>query len=389
MPSAVRSALTEYVRLADRFGPHELEERVEDVVRTEIHQRLSGLLNAPYGHTELFTAGATAFDALVGGLALGRHERIWTTPYESTAHLLTLQSVRDRTHCRLEVVPLNPDGDLDLEWMAGHIDNDVALVSVAHVPATRGIVNPVEEIGRLLAPYRALYAVDAAYSVGQLPVDIARIGCHLLTGDGWRFLCGPREVGFAYVAPRLRDRPTEWADTDPAPYPFDPDPFPATAAVAALNSALAQHAPDRHGHDLMPALLAAVEAAPGARPVTPGRRQSAILAFDHPQMPAGLLRHRLAEQGVAVAKTVAHQTPLLAPDGAATALRASLHPDTSQEGIDLFAQALDDVTGRRCTRRLFSVRERPLFVRASGEAALVGRASTGQRGSRETGRWAG
>lgn len=205
MPDAVRTVLTECVRLEDRFGPHVLEERVGDLVHGEVHQRLEGLLNTPDGHTELFTGGATAFDALVSGLTLGRGDRIWTTPYESAARLTTLRSVRDRTRCRIEVVPLRPDGDLDLGWMAAHIDDSVALVSVVHVPASRGIINPVEDIGRLLAPHRCLYAVDAAYSLGQLPVDVSRIGCHLLTGDGWRFLRGPRAVGFAYVAPRLRE----------------------------------------------------------------------------------------------------------------------------------------------------------------------------------------
>ncbi|MFI7344497.1 aminotransferase class V-fold PLP-dependent enzyme [Streptomyces sp. NPDC050085] len=371
LSAEVQTVLTKCVRLADRYGPHELEEHVEDVVHAEIHDRLATLLNAPQGHTELFTAGAAAFEALVGGLAPARGERIWTTPYESAAHLATLQSLRDRTRCRIEVVPLRADGDLDLEWMADHIDNDVALVSVAHVPATRGITHPVEDIGRILAPYRCLYAVDAAYSVGQLPLDVGRIGCHLLTGDGWRFLRGPREVGFAYVAPRLRAEPTLPAD------PFlEPAPFPATADVVALNAALAQHTPDRFERvqKLMPALLAAVEAVPGTRLLTPGRQQSSIVAFEHPKLPAALIRHRLAEQGVVVAKTVAEETPLLAREGSVTTtLRASLHEDNSEDGIGRFAQALSGVVGQQRSCRLPRLKDRRHLaaVPAPASAAVI------------------
>ncbi|WP_328891841.1 aminotransferase class V-fold PLP-dependent enzyme [Streptomyces sp. NBC_00316] len=344
MPDAVRTVLTECVRLEDRFGPHELEERVGDLVHGEVHQRLERLLNTPDGHTELFTGGAAAFDALLSGLTLGRRDRIWTTPYESAAHLATLRSVRDRTRCRLEVVPLRPDGDLDLEWMTTHIDDSVALVSVTHVPANRGIVNPVEDIGRLLAPYRCLYAVDAAYSLGQLPVDTSSIGCHLLTGDGWRFLRGPRSVGFAYVAPRLREELSRADSGDEAPRTAAfASPIPATAAVAAFASVLAHHAenPAPPYDDLVPALRSAVVAVAGMELLAPGRRHSAMLAFHHPELSAALIRRGLAERGVAVRKTVAEQTPLLArPRSGTTALCASVHNGNTQQDIADFAEAL-------------------------------------------------
>ncbi|MFJ3594210.1 aminotransferase class V-fold PLP-dependent enzyme [Streptomyces sp. NPDC090231] len=359
MPDAVRTVLTECVRLEDRFGPHVLEERVGDLVHGEVHQRLEGLLNTPDGHTELFTGGAAAFDALVSGLTLGRGDRIWTTPYESAARLTTLRSVRDRTRCRIEVVPLRPDGDLDLGWMAAHIDDSVALVSVVHVPASRGIINPVEDIGRLLAPHRCLYAVDAAYSLGQLPVDVSRIGCHLLTGDGWRFLRGPRAVGFAYVAPRLREElsRSDFGGGAPRAAEFTtrvPEPVPATAAVAAFTSALAHRAelPAQPYEELVPALHCAVVDVPGVELLAPGRYHSAVLAFHHPDLSSALLRRGLAERGVAVWKTVAEQTPLLdRPGGRATALRASVYEGTTRQDIDAFAEALAktvaDVSSRR------------------------------------------
>ncbi|MYY00899.1 MULTISPECIES: aminotransferase class V-fold PLP-dependent enzyme [unclassified Streptomyces] len=355
MPDPVRTVLTECVRVEDRFGPHELEERVGDLVHGEVHQRLERLLNTPDGHTELFTGGAAAFDALVSGLALGKRDRVWTTPYESAAHLATLRSVRDRTRCRLEVVPLRPDGDLDLDWMSAHIDDSVALVSVPHVPANRGIVNPVADIGRLLAPHRCLYAVDAAYSLGQLPVDIADIGCHLLTGDGWRFLRGPRSVGFAYVSARLRDALSRAEVADEAPRAAAlASPVPTTAAVAAFASVLSHRAarPALSYEGLIPALRGAVAGVAGVELLAPGRRPSAMLAFHHPELSAALIRRGLAERGVAVRKTVADETPLLARHATATpALCVSLDEGTTQQDIDDFAEALAAVVAEIRPRR--------------------------------------
>ncbi|WP_395576659.1 aminotransferase class V-fold PLP-dependent enzyme [Streptomyces sp. BK79] len=334
MPAAARAQLTEWTRHEDRHGPHEVDEHVHHVVRPELDARLAALLGAPAGDTVLSTGAADAFATLVPRLPLRPGDRIWTTPYEGVANLTVLTALRDRARCRLEVVPLRPDGDLDLEWMAAHIDDDVALVSVAHVPAGCGIVTPVEDIGRLLAPYRCLYAVDASYSVGQLAVDAGRIGCQLLTGDGWRFLRGPESVGFAYAAPELRQAL--------APYGTGSLVVPEGARVVGLNAALAEQEDAVPAGDLAAVLRTAVEETPGAELIAPGRVQSGIVAFRHAGMPAGQLRRELAARGVTVGKTVAQETPLYAPPGRAVtaAVRVSVHHDNSARDAARFAEAL-------------------------------------------------
>ncbi|MFG3207861.1 aminotransferase class V-fold PLP-dependent enzyme [Streptomyces sp. NPDC048192] len=345
MPAAVRDVLTEWMRFEDRYGPYELEERLDDVLHGEIHERLAAVLGAPPGDTVVCTGAADAFAAVLSRLPLGPRDRVWTTPYESAAHLSALFALRARTRCRLEVVPLRPDGDLDLEWMAAHAGDDLALVSVTQVPAGCGIVNPVEEAGRILAPYRCLYAVDASYAVGQLPVDVARIGCQLLIGDGWRFLRGPQSVGFAYVAPQLRQALVPYGGLPVVP--------PHGAVVAAFNAALARHtpvaapAPSDNGSRLR----AAVENTSGTGLIAPGRVQSGIVTFRHEELPAALVRRRLADRGVVVWKTVAEETPLYLPGrGVVTAVRASVRPDDPAEDIELFADALQDAVAEGLPR---------------------------------------
>ncbi|WP_420038154.1 aminotransferase class V-fold PLP-dependent enzyme (plasmid) [Streptomyces sp. cg28] len=336
MPTAARAALIEWTRHEDRYGPHELEEYLDDVVHDELRARLTHLLRAPTDDTVLFTGSADAFATVVSRLPLGPDDRIWTTPYEGVANLTALYAARDRTRCGLDVVPLRPDGDLDTEWMAAHIDDDVAFVSVTQVPAGCGIVNPVEAIGRILAPHRCLYAVDASYAVGQLPVDVTRTGCDLLTGDGWRFLRGPRFIGFAHVSRRLRE-----TLAPPGIVPLVP---PHGAAVVALSAALAEHRTDASDEALTAALRAAVEEAPGTELIVPGRLQSGILAFRHERMPAAHIRRRLAARGVDVRKTVAQETPLYRPGpGFTTAVRASVHQDSSPRDIERFGAALHEI----------------------------------------------
>ncbi|MFE5602994.1 aminotransferase class V-fold PLP-dependent enzyme [Streptomyces coelicoflavus] len=355
MPAAARAELVRWTRHEDRHGPHVVDEYVHHVVRRELDARLAALLGAPAGDTVLSTGAADAFAALVARIPLGPGDRIWTTPYEGVANLTVLSALRDRARCRLEVVPLRPDGDLDLEWMAAHIDDDVALVSVAHVPAGCGIVTPVEDIGRVLAPYRCLYAVDASYSVGQLPVDVRRIGCQLLTGDAWRFLRGPESVGFAYASPEVRQALS--------PYGVGPLVPPEAARVVALNAALAVQEAAVPAGDLAAALRSAVEETPGAEPIAPGRVQSGIVAFRHAEVPAGPLRRELAARGVTVGKTVAQETPLYLPGrGVTAAVRVCVHHDNSERDVARFTEALREALAVRRHRTV------PTAVRAQAPA---------------------
>ncbi|MET9601823.1 aminotransferase class V-fold PLP-dependent enzyme [Streptomyces sp. NPDC006459] len=341
MPDAVHAVLARATALEDRYGPAPLRGSPPGAPHRRVHARLADLLGIPAGRTVLATGAAQAFEAFTRTTVLRPSDRIWTTPHEGVANLHTLHALRERTRCRLEVVPLRPDGDLDLDWMRTHLDEDVALVSVVHLSAACGTVNPVEEIGRLLAPHRAQYTLDASHSVGLLPVDARRIGCRLLTADGWRFLRGPQDIGFAYLAPHPHDDPPG----APAPQ-LVPAPAPAAAAVVALGTALAHHARAARSPqpDLLPLLRAAVHHTPGMELLAAGGRQAGVLAFRHAEIPAAAIRRGLARRGVVLAKTVAHEHPLH-PAGrvAAPALRASVHHDNTPYDIDRLRRALAEV----------------------------------------------
>ncbi|CAM5567876.1 aminotransferase class V-fold PLP-dependent enzyme [Streptomyces avidinii] len=375
MPDAVHAVLAHCTALDDRYGPAALRGSPGGGTHPRLHAQLAALLGVRSGRTVLTTGAAQAFEAFARTTVLGPRDRIWTTPHEGVANLTALHALRERTRCRLEVVPLRPDGDLDLDWMRTHLDEDVALVSAVHLSAACGTVNPVEDIGRLLAPHRARYTLDASHSVGLLPVDAARIGCQLLTADGWRFLRGPQDIGFAHLAPDPRAAPHHGPphpphhgpphpphDGPPHP-PHDGPPHPpqdglsdglvegavqapAPAAVAALAAALDHHAAAaRLPHeDLLPLLRAAVRDTPGMELLAAGRRQAGVLAFRHAEVPAAAIRRGLARRGVVLAKTVAHEHPLH-PAGRITApaLRASVHHDNTPQDIDRLRRALAEV----------------------------------------------
>ena len=116
----------------------------------------------------------------------------------------------------------------------------IVMVCVTQVPTNSGIVNPVEEIGRVIEDHNqrrmseyeyktqpTLYLVDACQSVGQMEVDVQKIRCHGLSGTGRKYLRGPRGTGFLFVQDVIADQlvPAH-VDHHCAPVSFVPTDYP-------------------------------------------------------------------------------------------------------------------------------------------------------------------
>ncbi|HHP7244988.1 MAG TPA: cysteine desulfurase family protein, partial [Elainellaceae cyanobacterium] len=72
----------------------------------------------------------------------------------------------------VEILPVEPDGRVDLDRLAAAIREDTAVVSVMAANNEIGVLQPLAEIGRLCRAKRVLFHSDAAQAVGKVPVDV-------------------------------------------------------------------------------------------------------------------------------------------------------------------------------------------------------------------------
>ena len=353
---AVPDVMSRYLTEEVDVGPYEAEVAHEAEL-ADVYARVARLISAPVDEVALFSSATDAWTRVVCNLDLPRGCRIWTTPYEYAGNLIALQNLARRLNATLEVVKTRPDGDLDLEWMRANLDDQVALVSLVHVPSGVGIVLPVEEVGTLLAGSAAVYVVDACQSVGQLPVDVTAIGCHLLSGAGRKFLRGPRGTGFAYVARSVWDQvQLPFHDLHVAAV-TSLDAYQLTVERAArfetsernfavmlgLLAALkfSGEQPVGAAPEVFESLLTAVGGLSGVRLLAPGTQHAGIVSFVHDRVPANRIRDGLAVDGVTGWAAWGSHTPLyLAASGVDRFVRLSVHHYTTPDDVEIAVRSL-------------------------------------------------
>ncbi len=152
----------------------------------------------------LFTSGGTESDnQAIKGLvwaarAAGRGTAVVTTAIEHHAVLEACEWLRDHEGVRLSVVEVQPDGIVDPARLLDHVDDDTAVVSVMAANNEIGTVQPLEDIGPVLAERGVALHVDAVQAFGKMPVDLDAWQPTALSLSAHKFN-GPGGVGVLHL----------------------------------------------------------------------------------------------------------------------------------------------------------------------------------------------
>jgi cysteine desulfurase len=145
----------------------------------------------------VFNSGGTEGDntAIFGLLHPGDH--LITTSIEHSAVLQAANRVAERG---VEVTFIDPQlsGLIDPEDIRRAIKLNTRLISVMLANNETGVLQPVEEIGKIAADGGAFFHIDAVQGAGKVPFDVKRFGCHLLSISAHK-MHGPKGVGAMYV----------------------------------------------------------------------------------------------------------------------------------------------------------------------------------------------
>jgi cysteine desulfurase/selenocysteine lyase len=279
---------------------------------------------------------------------------------EHHANLVPWLMLAARRGVVLRYVPITAAGELDLATLPRVLSPRTRVVALTHVSNVLGTINPVAEIAAAARARGALVVVDAAQSVGHLPVDLVETGADLLAFSAHKAY-GPLGLGFLVGRPEILaeleplegggemiDR-VEWDRVTFAepPLKFEAG-TPNVAAAAAFPPALdllqelGAARVREHERDLTAYAWERLGEIPGLvrfGPADPERR-GGLISFHDPQVHPHDLATLLDQRGIAVRAGHHCAQPLHRRLGVVATTRASFGVYTRQADIDALVEGI-------------------------------------------------
>jgi cysteine desulfurase len=168
-------------------------------------EQIAALINANPQEI-VFTSGGTESDnqaIITFALNNGKQGKHLIT--SAIEHHAVLESFHYLERCGYDVtiLPVNAQGMVEPETLAGAIRPDTILVSVMHANNEIGTVQPIEELAAISHKAGAVFHTDAVQTVGKLPIDVRRMGIDMLSASSHK-LYGPKGIGCLYVKKGVR-----------------------------------------------------------------------------------------------------------------------------------------------------------------------------------------
>ena len=368
-PRAVIDALVHYYERDNsnvHRGLHALSMRATDGYEGA-RARVAKFINAADPAEIIFTRGTTESINVVARSWAHAHLKagdvVLTTEFEHHSNLVPWQQAAKAAGATLKYVPLlgaDGEGGLDLAALDTLLTPQVKLFAFTHISNTLGTINPAAELCRRARAVGAVTVIDAAQSIGHVPLDVRALGCDFLAFSGHK-MCGPTGIGVLYGRRALLDKLApdetgggmvvsvnyEGATWKPAPERFEAG-TPNVAGAIGLGAAcdyldaIGRDAIAAHDDELVRYGMEQLSALPGIRIIGPrlGAPRSGLISFAFEGVHAHDVVTFANEDGIALRGGHHCNQPLMRKLGLASTTRASFYLYNTREEVDRLAASL-------------------------------------------------
>lgn len=363
-PLAVINALVDYYKGYNaniHRGIHTLAEEATAAFEGT-RDAVREFINAGSREEIIFTSGTTEGINLVaqtwGRQNIKAGDEIIISNMEHHSNIVPWYILAQEKGAVLRVIPINDEGELEMEAFEGLLNEKTKLVSIVHVSNALGTINPVKAIAQKAHAAGAVVLVDGAQSTVHLDIDVQDMDCDFFVFSSHK-LYGPTGIGALYGKKHLlesmpvyqgggemiKDVNFETITWNDLPYKFEAG-TPNIADTIAFHTAMEFTASigkekiRRHENDLLAYAGSQLETIEGLRIIGQAKNKISVISFVvegvHPQ-DIGIL---LDNKGVAVRTGMHCAQPLMDRLCIRGTTRASFAMYNTRAEIDVMMEAL-------------------------------------------------
>lgn len=202
-PRAVIDAISNYY-LNDNAnvhrGVHYLSQQATAAFE-DVRKKVAAFIHAGSPNEIVFTRGATEAINLVAWSFsesfVREGDEIIVSELEHHSNIVPWQAACERKGAHLKVIPLTPDGDLNLEEFEKLLNDRTRIVAISHISNALGTINPLETIVEMAHGKNIPVFVDGAQGLSHGPVDVQKLGCDFYAFSSHK-MYGPMGIGGLY-----------------------------------------------------------------------------------------------------------------------------------------------------------------------------------------------
>ena len=285
-------------------------------------------------------------------------DEIIISTMEHHSNIVPWQMLATQTGAQVKVIPINEQGELDMDAYLQLLGLKTRIVSVVHVSNAMGTLNPVKTIIDAAHDVGAVVMLDGAQAAPHLAIDVQALDCDFYSFSGHKVF-GPTGIGVLHGKAELlvhmdpyqgggdmiRSVSFDGTTYNDLPYKFEAG-TPNIAGAIGLGAALDYvksldiDAIAAHEHDLLETATRVMSEIPGVRLIGTAREKSSIVSF----VMDGVHPHDIGtvvdSEGIAIRTGHHCAMPLMKRYGLAATARASFALYNTREEAEALATAV-------------------------------------------------